>query len=102
MRYLPEGGIVTKLRSSFNQHHVAVLFAGVLLLTASFALAQNGSMSPYQGEQDGVSAGGKWTEFRSDDKMTGAKRVRFELLSNNFFREDPNYAPRVILYCEAG
>ena len=91
-----------KLRSSVKKHHVASIFAGALWLSAAFALAQNGSMSPYQGEQDGVSAGGRWMEFRSDDKMTGAKRVRFELLSNNFFREDPNYAPRVVLYCEAG
>jgi hypothetical protein len=36
-------------------------------------------MSPYQNERDGVSAGGKWTEFDSEDKMTGAKRVRIEL-----------------------
>lgn len=65
-------------------------------------LAQNGSMSPYQGEQDGVSAGGKWMEFQSEDKMTGAKKARFELLANNYFREDPNYKPRVDLFCENG
>jgi hypothetical protein len=59
-------------------------------------------MSPYQGEQDGVSAGGKWMQFQSVDKMTGAKRVRFELVSNNYFREDPEYKPRVELYCEDG
>ena len=59
-------------------------------------------MSPYQGEQDGVSAGGKWMRFDSVDKMTGAKKVRFELVSNNYFREDPDYKPRVELYCEDG
>ena len=64
--------------------------------------AQTGAMSPYQGEYDGVSAGGQWLEFRSDDKMTGAKKVRFELQSNNYFREDPNYKPRVNLLCENG
>ncbi|HTW31755.1 MAG TPA: hypothetical protein VMD76_08760 [Candidatus Sulfotelmatobacter sp.] len=79
-----------------------VLLAGAALLCAAAAYAQDGSMSPYQGEQDGVSAGGKWMEFHSDDKMTGAKKVRFELLANNFFREDPNYAPRVELYCSDG
>ena len=65
-------------------------------------LAQNGSLSPYQGEQDGVSAGGNWMAFKSEDKMTGAHKVRFELLSNNYFREDPDYKPRVELFCEAG
>jgi hypothetical protein len=66
------------------------------------ALAQGGAMSPYQGEKDGVSAGGKWMQFKSEDKMTGAKRVRFELLSDNYFREDPDYKPRVELICEDG
>ena len=59
-------------------------------------------MSPYQDEKDGVSAGGKWMEFQSEDKMTGAKKVRFELLAENFFREDPEYKPRVELFCENG
>jgi hypothetical protein len=59
-------------------------------------------MSPYQGEKDGVSAGGKWMEFQSEDKMTGAKKVRFELLSNNYLREDPDYKPRVELTCSSG
>src|SRR5690242_6539585 len=35
------------------------------------AIAQNTMMSPYQGEQDGVNVGGKWFEFRSEEKMTG-------------------------------
>lgn len=59
-------------------------------------------MSPYQDEQDGVSAGGNWMQFQSVDKMSGARKVRFELLSNNYFREDPEYKPRVELYCEDG
>ncbi|SPF48846.1 conserved exported hypothetical protein [Candidatus Sulfotelmatobacter kueseliae] len=79
-------------------------FASLILILAAAgsALAQSGAMSPYQGEQDGVSAGGKWMEFHSEDKMTGAKRVRFELVSNNYFREDPDYKPRVDLVCEDG
>ena len=59
-------------------------------------------MSPYQDEKDGVSAGGKWTMFQSEDKMTSAKKVRFELVSDNYFREDPDYKPRVDLFCEDG
>ena len=50
-------------------------------------------MSPYQGEQDGISAGGKWMMFQSEDKMTAAKHVRFELLAENYFREDTDYRP---------
>lgn len=59
-------------------------------------------MSPNQDESDGISAGGNWFEFNSVDKMTGAKKVRFEIQSNNYFREDPNYKPRVNLLCENG
>jgi hypothetical protein len=79
--------------------------AGLLFFVvgaAALASAQRGAMSPYQGESDGVSAGGKWLEFHSTDTMTGANDVRFELRSNNYFREDPDYQPRVVLFCSSG
>ena len=75
---------------------------GLLLLCAVSAFAQRSSMSPYQGERDGVSAGGKWTEFLSEDKMTGSKKIRFELLADNYLKEDPNYKPRIELFCTDG
>jgi hypothetical protein len=78
---------------------------GLLFLVvgaAAFASAQRGAMTPYQGESDGISVGGKWLEFQSSDKMTGANDVRFELRSDNYFREDPNYKPRVVLFCSNG
>ena len=84
-----------------NRLAVAMLFLASLALCAP-ALAQGGAMSPYQGEKDGVSAGGKWMEFHSEDKMTGAKKVRFELLADNYFKEDPEYKPRVELFCSDG
>jgi hypothetical protein len=85
-------------------HAISALCAGLILVTATClaASAQSGSMSPYQGERDGVSAGGKWMEFQSEDEMTGAKRVRFELLADNYFREDPEYPPRIELFCSNG
>ena len=78
----------------------ALLF--FVLGAAALACAQSGAMTPYQDESDGVSAGGKWLEFHSTDKMTGAKKVRFEIQSDNYFREDPEYKPRVDLYCSDG
>jgi hypothetical protein len=97
---------VNGLRSSRNPHRAALVAKAVLacvtLLCAASALAQGGAMSPYQDEKDGVSAGGKWLMFQSQDKMTGAKKVRFELLSDNYFREDPDYKPRVELSCSDG
>ncbi len=89
-----------------NRYSIAVGtgFAALVLIAAAAlsAGAQQGAMSPYQGEADGVSAGGKWMEFRSEDKMTGAKKVRFELLSNNYLREDPDYKPRIEITCSDG
>jgi hypothetical protein len=92
------------LRIKNNGQGFGALFATFALIAVAGVSvgAQQGAMSPYQGEQDGVSAGGNWMEFRSEDKMTGAKKVRFELLSNNYFREDPDYKPRVELMCSAG
>ena len=78
----------------------ALLLCSILAGAAAiFAFAQEGAMSPYQGEKDGVSAGGKWMEFDSEDKMTGAKKVRFELLANNYLSQDPDYKPRIELMC---
>ncbi|MGA9355733.1 MAG: hypothetical protein WBV46_18745 [Terriglobales bacterium] len=75
----------------------------LLLFTwAALAFAQNGAMSPNQDESDGVNVGGNWLEFHSTDKMTGAKKVRFELQSNNYFREDNEYKPRVNVICDNG
>jgi hypothetical protein len=75
------------------------ILAGFAAISAP---AQQGTMSPYQGEKDGVSAGGKWVEFDSDDKMTAAKKVRFELLANNYLSQDPDYKPRIELMCTDG
>ena len=80
---------------------LAFLTVGLAAWAVS-AFAQQGSMSPYQDEQDGVSAGGKWMVFRSEDKMTGKKNARFELQSNNYFRQDPNFKPRVNIFCSDG
>ena len=41
-------------------------------------------------------------EFHSEDKMTGAKKARFELLSDNYLREDPEYKPRIQFTCSNG
>ena len=87
-----------------NKSLSAAVFGTFVLLAASAvaAFSQGGAMSPYQDEQDGVSAGGKWMVFRREDKMTAAKKVRFELLSNNYLREDPDSKPRVELVCSNG
>ena len=79
---------------------VKAVFAGSLLCVIVLSAgAQNGRLSPYQGENDGAPAGGKWYEFRSEDKMTAAKRVRFELQSDNYLSESRDFRPRIQLVC---
>lgn len=95
-------GLHTSRKTKRTALAAKAVLACVTLLCLASAFAQNGAMSPYQDEKDGVSAGGKWMEFQSEDKMTGAKKVRFELLANNFFKEDPDYKPRVELVCING
>jgi hypothetical protein len=89
-----------------RKHSAPVIaFFSALVLVCSAALsvrAQSVAFSPYPDESDGVSAGGKWTEFHSEDKMTGVKKARFELLSDNYLREDPEYKPRIQFTCSNG
>jgi len=94
----------TQLRHKPHRSIVKFFLACFILtgISALLTFAQGGSLSPYQGEKDGVSVGGKWNEFQSEDKMTGAKKVRFELVADNYFREDPDYKPRVELFCTDG
>lgn len=79
-----------------------LVLAVVLGSAAALSVSAQNAMSPFQGESDGVSAGGKWMEFHSEDKMTGAKNVRLELLSDNYLSEDPDYKPRIQLSCTNG
>ncbi len=75
---------------------VAIVAFGVAALSAN---AQRKVASPYQGEGDGVSAGGNWVEFRSEDKMTAARTVRFELQADNYLSLSPDYKPRIEMVC---
>lgn len=93
---------MNRLHSSHKTNVAVLACVTIVCAVAGSAFAQGGAMSPYQDEKDGVSAGGKWMMFQSEDKMTGSKRARFELQSDNSFKEDPDYKPRVVLYCEAG
>jgi hypothetical protein len=92
----------SSLRKVVSSLATKVGLFSLVLSAAVLASAQTSAMSPYQGEADGVSAGGKWLEFASTDKMTGGNKVRFQLVSDNYFKEDPDYKPRVNLICTNG
>ena len=75
---------------------------GVILAALISAAGQDIVRSRNQDESDGVGVGGKWVEFHSEDKMTAAKKVRFELLADNYLSEDPDYKPRIEMVCTNG
>ena len=76
---------------------VVALAAGAQ--SVAYTIAQRTVASPYQGEEDGVNVGGKWFEFRSEEKMTGHRIARFELQSDNYLSVSPDYKPRIELVC---
>jgi len=53
-----------------------------------------------ENRENGVSAGGKWTVYRTEDRMTAAKRVRLELAADD--AEDSVDQARIILFCTDG
>ena len=63
----------------------------LLLLFCVAAFAQDASQS----------AGGNWMMYETHDKMTAARKVRFELEADNYLR-GADHKPRVVLFCTDG
>lgn len=87
------------------------LIVGAVLLAFCFlafgtmvSFAQNPPENPSEEPQgyggNGESAGGNWTKFSSEDRMTAAHKTRFELMANNVANSDDQ--AKVILYCSDG
>jgi len=49
----------------------------------------------------GQNAGGNWTMYEAEDKMTAARKVRFELEADNYLR-GADHKPRVVIFCTDG
>jgi hypothetical protein len=73
-----------------------------VLLCSLTLLAQNRAddQGNYEGKANAVSAGGSWMQYSSEDPMTAAKKVRFELAAANAPNSDDS--AKVILYCTNG
>lgn len=76
----------------------SILFS--LFLCGVAALAQGPTEEPQGYGGNGSSAGGSWTQYSSEDRMTAAHRTRFELAANNAPQSDDQ--ARIILYCSDG
>ena len=91
-------------RPGYRQRFAALAVFTCLLLCAgaTSAFAQYDNARNDDTRAEGVSAGGHWKVFDSEDPMTAAKRVTFELLSENSSREDRYARSRIDIYCENG
>ncbi len=81
------------------------IFALLLSSVSLFAQYRRDAPPPddqgnYEGNANSVNAGGNWTEYSGEDRMTAAKRVRFELPANDAPNSDDQ--AKVILYCTNG
>jgi len=81
----------------------AVFVSCILLLgtTLPAAYAQRGGNQQGGNQQPGTPAGGKWIESSTEDPMTAAKKVRFELEADKLLRDSDGKA-KIILYCVDG
>src|ERR1022692_1443599 len=61
----------------------------ILLCAAAFSVCA---------QDAGISAGGKWMEFDSQDKMTLAKTARFELAADSSLPGSDS-SPKILLFC---
>jgi hypothetical protein len=77
-----------------------VLLLFITLFAVGSAVAQHPEPQPGPRE-NAVNAGGNWMVFESEDTMTAAKLVRFELESDNTMA-DSDRRSKIILYCRNG
>jgi hypothetical protein len=82
------GYILGATRSNLSSSVACVILLCAAVVSAS---AQDG----------GISAGGKWMEFDSQDKMTLAKTARFELEADNSL-PGSDATPTILLFCTDG
>jgi hypothetical protein len=66
----------------------------------SAVLAQGPSEEPQGYGGNAMSAGGNWTRYSAEDRMTAAHRTRFDLVANQAPNSDDQ--ARIILYCSDG
>lgn len=89
-----------KIRLSFGETRRGPFISKSLVASALLLFATVLTLSA---QSDSTSAGGNWREYDSEDKMTAARRVKFELPADNTLRGQRDFRqPRVSLFCENG
>lgn len=88
------------MRKPLSGISIVVLLLAIFTVSSAFAQDRDpGPEPPDRGT--GMSAGGKWMVFESEDPMTAAKLARFELESENTL-PDSDRRSKIILYCKNG
>lgn len=90
----------SKLYEIKNLSRGLILFCFVVCGFCAAALAQGPAEEPQGYGGNSMSAGGNWTSYSSEDRMTAAHRTRFELMANNAPQSDDQ--ARIILFCSDG
>lgn len=76
----------------FNFHSIRKpVFTCLLSVSCALVFAQGA----------GQSAGGNWMMYEAEDKMTAARKVRFELEADNYLR-GADHKSRIVLFCTDG
>jgi hypothetical protein len=78
----------------------ALLLSSIGLFAQYRGDDQRSDQGNYEGTANSMNVGGNWTEYSGEDRMTAAKRVRFELPADNTPRSDEG--AKIILYCTNG
>jgi hypothetical protein len=89
-------------RAAANLLAASFLLCSVLMHAQNRPQQRTDDRTDYDRSDNGVSAGGKWTEYHAEDRMTAAKRVRFELSAENTGDGNTDEQARIILYCTDG
>jgi hypothetical protein len=89
---------------SGSNHFFSKWTRAAWVMGISLGLLCTGNLNAQDDRDDshdnGISAGGKWTQYRSENRMTAAKQARFELPADD--AADSVDQARVILYCTDG
>ena len=98
MNNLRRSPVTALSQSIFKPFAVCFVFLCTMAVTL---FAQQGTMPTPGQPEAGMPAGGNWKEFQSEDKMTAAKRIRFELEADTLL-PDSDAKAKVILFCVNG
>jgi hypothetical protein len=105
------------VKSQFQRYAIRTVFTcGLLFCAGAMPLFAQGDESQSDqprhndrtmergrtGPSGSSAVGGNWRVFESEDKMTAARTVRFELLSDNAPAENHGYQYKIELVCENG